>query len=148
VDIFFKDSSEIPLPPDEVRIRLLRAEPWPDGRRVRIYFEVDPFQKRPSAEVVITDSQGMVAAQASVIESMVRKMEFNMHLRHDQPAGRYTVTATLYYNDPIPEPGSQKEAQEARLPASSGSKSSPESEPLPEAKAVDQAETSFTIDVS
>jgi hypothetical protein len=142
VDIFFQDPSEIPLPPDDVRIRLLRAEPWPDGRRVRIYLEVDPFQKRPSAEVVITDSQGIVAAQASVIESMARKMEFNMHLRQAQPSGRYTVSAVLFYSDPIPEPRSHEEGPDPEPP------SSPSGTPLPEPKRVDEAETTFTVGVT
>lgn len=142
MDIFFQDPSDIPLPPDEVRIRQLRAEPWPDGRRVRIYLEVDPFQKRPSAEVVITDSQGIVVAQASVIESMVRKMEFNMHLRQAQPSGRFTVSAVLFYSDPFPEPQPHEEGHAPEPP------SSPPVTPLPEAKKVDRAETTFTVDVT
>ncbi len=135
MDIFFQDPSEIPLPPDEVRIRLLRAEPWSDGRRVKITLEVDPFLKRPSAEVVITDSQGRLAAQASVIESMARKMEFNMHLRQSPSSGRYTVSAILFYSDPIPEPSASEEGRE------------PEPLSLPEAKTVDRAETTFTVEI-
>lgn len=97
MDIFFQDPSEIPLPPEEVRIRELRAEPWPDGRRVRIYLEVDPFQKRPSAEVSISDATGVEVAQVSVIETMNRKMEFTMHLSQPRPNGPYTVHVLLYY---------------------------------------------------
>jgi hypothetical protein len=133
MDIFFQDPSEMPLPPGEVRIRALRADPWPDGRRVRIYLEVDPFQKRPSVDVVITDSQGDTVAQTSVIESMVRKMEFNMHLHADQPAGLYTVSAVLYYSDPFPEPEPKGQETEA------------ETIHLPETKTVDRAETTFSV---
>ena len=42
MDIFFQDPTDIPLPPEEVRIRELTAEPWPDGRRVRVYVELTP----------------------------------------------------------------------------------------------------------
>ena len=66
MDIFFQDPSEIPLPPEEVRIREVRAEPWPDGQRVRVYLEVDPFQQRPNADVKITDAAGEEEAQASI----------------------------------------------------------------------------------
>ena len=141
MDNFFQDSFENPLPPDEVRIRELRAEPWPDGRRVRIYLEVDPFQKRPSAEVIITDSEAVVVAQASVIESMAHKIEFNMHLRQAQPGGRYTVSAILFYSEPIPE--SRRPENEPEVPTSL-----PEAISWPQTKTVDRAETTFSIDVS
>jgi hypothetical protein len=141
MDNFFQESFENPLPPDEVRIRELRAEPWPDGRRVRITLEVDAFQKRPSAEVVIRDSGAEVVAQASVIESMARKIEFNMHLRQAQTAGRYTVSAILFYSEPIPEPSRRE--NESEPPSSS-----PEALSLPETKTVDEAETTFSVDVS
>ena len=59
MDIFFRDPSEIPLPPDEVRIRVLHADPYPDGQRVRIHLEVDPFQRRPNADVRITNAPGL-----------------------------------------------------------------------------------------
>jgi hypothetical protein len=141
MDNFFQDSFENPLPPDEVRIRELRAEPWPDGRRVRITLEVDPFQKRPSAEVVITDSEDVAVAQASVIESTATKIEFTMHLRQAQTAGRYTVSAILYYSEPIPEPSRRENESETPSP-------SPEAMPLPEIKTVDKAETTFSVEVS
>jgi hypothetical protein len=97
MDIFFTDPSEIPLPPDEVRIRMLRVDPSPDGKRVRVYLEVDPFQKRPSVDLVILDQGGEEAATVSIIESMSRKMELTMHLRRGTPGGSYTLGATLYF---------------------------------------------------
>ena len=39
MDIFFQDPGAIPLPPDDVKIVELRAEPWPDNRRVKVYLE-------------------------------------------------------------------------------------------------------------
>ncbi len=97
MDLFFTDPNEVPLPPEEVRIREFRVEPWLDGRRVRVTLEVDPFQKRPSAEVVIWNAAGDEVAEVTVIESMIRKMEFNMHLREPAPAGTYRAQAVLYY---------------------------------------------------
>lgn len=97
MEIFFADPSEIPLPPDEVRIRELRAEPWPDGRRVRVTLEVDAFQKRPSADLVIQDSHGEAVAHASIIESIDRKMEATLHLRGAVQEGDFVLIATLYY---------------------------------------------------
>ena len=111
MDLFFRDPSETPLPPAEVRIRELRAEPWPDGRRVRVYLEVDPTQKRPSAEVHITTAQDELAAQANVVESMSRKMEFTMHIRRPDPQGKYRLRAVLFFTEPLPPPTGDQPAE-------------------------------------
>lgn len=107
MEIFFQDPKEIPLPPNEVRIRDLRAEPKSDGRRVRVYLEVDPTQKRPSAELTIRDSAGNARAKASIIESMTRRMELTMHLRGEDPDGICSLEAVLFFQSPPPEPGVQ-----------------------------------------
>ena len=106
MDIFFSDPTEIPLPPEEVRIRELQAEPWPDGRRVRVYLEVDPSQKRPSADLVIKNENGEELASASIIENVLRKMEVTMHLRGETLAGSYSLTATLFFAS-VEEPDSE-----------------------------------------
>ncbi|MFM8319423.1 MAG: hypothetical protein ACKOC5_00800, partial [Chloroflexota bacterium] len=108
MDLFFADPSEVPLPPDEVRIRSLLAEPYPDGRRVRVSVEIDPFQRRPNAELAIEDAGGRELASASVIESMTRKFSMTLHLRGDV-SGPLTLTATLFYAqiDPPPEPDAE-----------------------------------------
>jgi len=111
MDIFFTDPNETPLPPEQVRIRELRADPSSDGQRVRVYLEVDPFQfnQRPNADLLITGAQGQEVASASVIGSMTRKMEVTLHLRGVKGGGRFTLHATLFYatirEHPDPEKG-------------------------------------------
>jgi hypothetical protein len=114
MDIFFTDPTEVPLPPDEIRIRSLRAEPWPDGRRVRIYFEIDPFQMRPNAEIRIFDQDEVEVASLNVVETMERKMEFTMHIRRGDPGGHFQVEALLFYSEPT---DSEEEAQAETPPA-------------------------------
>jgi hypothetical protein len=97
MDLFFSDPSEIPLPPEEVRIQALRGEPYPDGKRVRVFVELNPFQKRPSLEISILSDTGKLVAQARVIETMIRKLEMTLHLRESQPGSVYTLQALLYY---------------------------------------------------
>jgi hypothetical protein len=104
MDFFFQDPNEIRLPPEEVRIRELQAHPWPDGARVRVYLEVDPFQKRPSTDLVISAANGDAVANASIIESMARKIELNMHLRGAGIAGPFSLTVVLFYLAPLPDP--------------------------------------------
>ncbi len=155
MDIFFADPTEVPLPPDEVRIRVLNAEPWPDGRRVRVYLEVDPFQVRLNADLVIVDDHGREVAHANIIESLERKIEVTLHLRpvlgsgaagNEAPqSARYTVHAQLYYVD-IDEGIAD---DEVFYDASAGgldlpSDALPDVDPL-ERRAIDQAQATFEI---
>jgi hypothetical protein len=97
MDIFLQDPSDIPLPPDEVRIRELRAEPYPDQRRVRITLEITPFQQRPNCEIQVTDENGNVVASLSIIESIDPKMDFTVHLKIAEPDGKFITSAEIYY---------------------------------------------------
>ncbi len=138
MDIFFRDPNEVPLPPEEVRIRELRADPWPDGRRVKVYLETEPFQKRPSADLVITDEAGQEVAATSIIESMIRKMELTMHLRGGKSAGKFTLHADLFYGRLL-EPEAGKAPAEKPDPAAGT-----DSYPL-ERTVVDSKEATFSI---
>lgn len=97
MDIFFTDPDDIPLPPQEVRIRKFEADPWSDGRRVRVRMELTPFQKRPDGEITIENPDGEVLASVSFIETIDPKMEFTMHLRGAAPRNPMTARAVLFY---------------------------------------------------
>jgi hypothetical protein len=101
MDIFFADPSEVPLPPEEVRIRKLKADPSPDGKRVRVYLEVDPFQKRPSAELNLFDSSGRQIASVDIIETMNRKIDLNVHLRGAVETGEYLPDPSIANLEPV-----------------------------------------------
>jgi hypothetical protein len=107
MDLFFRDPEDIPLPPDQVRIRKFSAEPWPDGRRVKIIFELTPFLKRPSGEITLFDAHGEEAASLSIIETMDPRLEFTVHLRGAELVGPFRAVATLFYREEpeLPEPG-------------------------------------------
>jgi len=129
MDIFFQDPSEVPLPPEEVRIREFNASPWPDGQRVKVYLEVDAFQKRPSVQVNIRDAGGEVLTEVSIVETITRKMEFNMHLRQPKSRGQFKIEVTLYYQH-FESVGETEEV---------------EPQPAPERVVVDYKETVFHI---
>ncbi len=99
MDSFFADRSGTLLPPDEVRIRVLKADPWSDGKRLKVYCELDLSKKRPSVELVVYNPQGARVAEADIIESMTRKMELNLHLRGELVPGEYTLEAVLFFVD-------------------------------------------------
>lgn len=99
MDIFFNDPSDIPVPPEEVKIRELEAKPWPDGQRVAIKFRMTAFQKRPNIEIKIFNSSGTEVAELSVVEALESNMEFTMHLREPKPEGTYKVQMKVFYAD-------------------------------------------------
>lgn len=123
MDIFFRDPNEIPLPPSEVRILDLRALVSSERTRVRIFLDITPFQKRPNAEVVLSNAQSTPVATVSILESIDHRMEFTMHIRDphlspgERPHGEYRLQATLFYTEipPLP-PGSEPEAPPPAIP--------------------------------
>ena len=129
MDIFFQDPSVIPLPPDDGKIVELRAEPWPDNRRVKVYLEITPFLKRPNGEISLRDAQGSQVASVSIIESIETKMEITLHLRGVDTPGDFTVSAIIYY---LEEPISTGEEIEVDLTKQ-------------KRMVIDQAETKFQI---
>ncbi|MCW5873278.1 MAG: hypothetical protein KIS88_01390 [Anaerolineales bacterium] len=113
-DIFFTEAGEAPVPPNEVRIRELEAQPRPDGVRIQVRIDITPFQKRPNVEAVIMNEAEQQLATVSVVEAIDPIMEFVMHLRQQRTPGRYTLKARVFYAD--------IEAQQTETPleASSG----------------------------
>lgn len=99
MDIFFSDPNDVPLPPDEVTIRSLEAKPYPDGRRIAVRFEITPFQQRPNIEINIKNEQGRTVADLSVVEAIENRMDFTMHLKEENPTGRYTISMRVFYAD-------------------------------------------------
>jgi hypothetical protein len=103
MDMFLNDMNEVRFPPEEVRLRELQATPKLDGSRVKIFLELTPFMKRPNVEVTITASSGKEVAHISILETMLRKLEFTMHLRETKPGNEYIIDCIVYYQR-LPEP--------------------------------------------
>ncbi|MBT3241025.1 MAG: hypothetical protein HON98_01950 [Chloroflexi bacterium] len=99
MDIFFTDPDDVPVDPEKVKVRALSAELYPDGRRVMINLEISPFKFKPNVEINIENQEGLQISSLSIVESMVHKMEFTVHLREKEPKGNYKIKAIIFYND-------------------------------------------------
>ena len=132
MDIFFHDPDDIPLPPHEVRIRQFAVQPYPDGIRARVYLEITPFHKKPSAEIALFNAAGEELGTVSIIETIDPRMEMTMHLRGAPPDDSCTAHADLFYEDLPEEPNGQLpgDLTEYKMPAR---------------RMVDHAETHFTL---
>lgn len=98
MDIFFADSEAIPLPPSEVRIVQLQATPTSDGKKVRVFLAVTPFQVKPNAEIAILDDEKNELTSISIIESILPRMEVTIHLPKSCQARNLHLQATIYYS--------------------------------------------------
>jgi hypothetical protein len=127
MDIFFQDPNEIRLPPEEVRLREMQVKSQPNGKQVKIHLELTPFKKRPNVEVTITGKSGKQVAHTSILETMLPKLDFTMHLREAEPGREYTVEAILYYQ---------------QLPAPT---EVPKDIPLPDPMVVDRRKSTFIL---
>lgn len=96
MEAFFRDPNEPVYPPEEVRIKELRAEPRPDGQRVRVFLHISAFQKRPSGEVRILNALGEELASANFIEALSPRMEFTLHLR-GEILNPHRLQARIFY---------------------------------------------------
>lgn len=97
--IQIEDPSEAPVPPEEVRFRELRVEPYPDGGRVRLTFDITPFQSGPDLEIEIIDQSSREVATLSVIGAHTSTLSLTAHLRPPDPGGKYDLRARLSYED-------------------------------------------------
>jgi len=100
MEFFLNDPEVARLPPDQTRLLDLHAEPYPDGRRLRVAMDLTPFLERPYLELKLTDGSGAEAAVASIVEPMTWKLELTLHIRNPtSPGGKYTLLASLSYPD-------------------------------------------------
>lgn len=98
MDIFFQDPSDIPLPPDEVRIRKIFAEFSSDKKKINLKVEIDPFLVKPNLEIDITNPEnGSLIKSTSIIESLTKNVEITIHLRLDEIPPQMDISVELYY---------------------------------------------------
>ena len=99
MEFFFPEDNLQRTSPEETKILSLAAEPYEDGRRVRVNIEMSAFEKRPHLEVALTDANGEEISTASFVEPMTFKLEFTLHLRTQPAEGPLDIEARLFYPD-------------------------------------------------
>jgi hypothetical protein len=69
------------LPPADTRLLDLRAEPYPDGRRLRVALDLTPFEQKPTLELTLKNPGGEIVAETSIIEVVSSSIEITLHIR-------------------------------------------------------------------
>jgi hypothetical protein len=87
--------------PSDTRLLDLRAEPYSNGKRLKVALELTPFQQRPYLDLTLTDITGEVIATTSIVEPVAWMLELNLHIRKTGPlnGGVYKLTVVLTYPD-------------------------------------------------
>jgi len=99
MDIFFSDPNDIPLPPEKMEIRELKATPYDDAKRILVELEITPFQQRPNLEILIFNQNNRLVSSLSVVEAIEKQMTFTLHLRESDPVGHYNVQIVVFYTE-------------------------------------------------
>ena len=101
MESFFTDPDIARLPAADTRLLDLCAEPYPDGKRLRVTLNLTPFQQKPYLELTLIDPTGNIAATASIIEPVAWRLELTLHIRMPAKSlsGGYNLTAVLSFPD-------------------------------------------------
>jgi hypothetical protein len=97
--IQIEDPSDLPRPPEEVRIRSLDIDPYPDGRRLCVLLELTPFMEPPDLSLRVLDSEGGEVADLSIIGAHQNTLSLTVHLRGPISDGAFTFEAAILYED-------------------------------------------------
>ena len=127
MNFFLNNPNEIRLPPEEVRLVKVQVIPQPNIGQVKVHLELTPFMKRPNIEVSITSGVGKEVGHTSILETMLHKLEFTMHLRQVEAGDELRMETTVYYQK-LPEPSD-----------------TPVEIPLPDPLIVDHNTTAFSL---
>lgn len=87
-----------PPPQDDIKILALDAEPYPDGRRVRVKLVLSPFLQGPNAEINLSNHDDELLASIDIVNIFIPENEFTLHIPEIKSLpGSYTVNVEVFY---------------------------------------------------
>jgi len=87
-----------PPPQDDIKILALDAEPYPDGRRVRVKLVLSPFLQGPNAEINLSNHDDELLASIDIVNIFIPENEFTLHIPENKSLpGSYTVNVEVFY---------------------------------------------------
>lgn len=67
--------------PEETRFLEVRAEPYPDGSRLRLHVRLTPFEQRPDIDIAVFNEEGEEIGSTTVVQAFLPILSLTMHLR-------------------------------------------------------------------
>ncbi|HEX7621326.1 MAG TPA: hypothetical protein VF359_09020 [Anaerolineales bacterium] len=101
MEFFLTDPNIERTLPADTRLINLRAEPYSEGRRLKVNLDLTPFQQKPYLDLALTDFSGELIAATSIVEPITCGIELNLHIRKfgEAQGGPYKLTALISYPD-------------------------------------------------
>ena len=99
MDIRPFEFDEEPQSPENIRIRNVNLELYPDSRRVKVGIRLTPFITPPNIEIDVHDTSENLVANATMIGASEPNLDITLHLRGELPAGEYALLLTLGYQE-------------------------------------------------
>jgi hypothetical protein len=107
----FSNPSPSPTDEDEIKIKTFIAEPYPDGRRVKIKLLLSSFQRGPDAVIKISDQDDLQLASVNIVSIFSQENEITIHIpgNHKKP-GSYNAAVEVFYieEEEIEQEGEQR----------------------------------------
>lgn len=97
--IQIEDPSDLPRPPEEVQIRAIDIDPYPDGRRLHVQVELTPFIEPPDLEIRVLDASEAELAELSIIGAHQKSIAVTVHLSSNASPRACKVVASIHYED-------------------------------------------------
>jgi hypothetical protein len=97
--IQIEDPSDLPRSPNEVKIREFNLSAYPDGRRLRVFLELTPFQDAPDLSLEVLDEENEQVADLDIIAAQQNKLGLTVHLRGPEPRGLFTFRVSVHYEE-------------------------------------------------
>ena len=97
--IQIEDPSDLPRPPEEVHIRAIAIDPYPDGQRLRVTIELSPFLQPPDLNLRVLDVDGQEMAELSIIEAHQTTLGLTVHPRGPDKRLPHRLEASVHYED-------------------------------------------------
>ena len=97
--IQIEDPSDLPRPPEEVSVRAIQVDPYPDGQRLRVTLEFTPFQEAPDLVVRVLDANETELAEVSIIGAHQPTLGLTVHLKKQSNQYPYSLDASVRYDE-------------------------------------------------
>ncbi len=107
----FSGSSKSPPAQDDIKILSFAAEPYPDGRRVKVRLLLSSFLQGPNAIINLSNQENQELASVNIVDIFSPENEITLHFpgNKKQP-GKYTVDIEVFYieEEEIEQDGEQR----------------------------------------